>query len=134
MSLRRRNGSPKTLSGGGIGAGFSLKMGYDDWRDIRFDPSRALWANQKFPFTLQFFHPGLFYDRTVVINIVDPTGVHPVPFSPNLFDYGRNDFKIKSLPIWGSPDSHSSSYQHPDYHDEVAVFVRQATSAPSPRT
>jgi glucans biosynthesis protein len=103
---------------------FLLKIGYDDWRDIRFDPSRALWANQKIPFTVQFFHPGLYYDRTVVINTVDARGVHPVPFSPDLFDYGRNDFKDKipaNLGFAGFRIHHPINT--PDYHDEVAVFA-----------
>ena len=68
--------------------------------------------------------PGLFYDRTVVINIVDSTGVRPVPFSTDLFDYGRNDFKDKipaNLGFAGFRIHHPINT--PDYHDEVAVFV-----------
>ena len=38
---------------------------YDQWRDIRFRPERALWKDKQLPFQVQFFHPGLYYDRTV---------------------------------------------------------------------
>src|SRR5688572_12805963 len=31
---------------------------YDQWRDIRFKPERALWLDRNLPFTVQFFHPG----------------------------------------------------------------------------
>ena len=61
----------------------------------------TLWREPPGPFQMQLFHPGLFYDRTVRINVVDAHGVRPVGFSPSQFDYGGNDFgsKVpKSLP------------------------------------
>jgi len=39
-----------------------LKISDDQWRDIRFRPERALWADRRSPFRVQFFHPGLLYD------------------------------------------------------------------------
>ncbi len=48
-----------------------LDLNYDQWRDIRFRPDRALWSDRKLPFQVQFFHPGLFYDRTVILHVVD---------------------------------------------------------------
>ena len=65
---------------------------YDQWRDIRFRPERALWAENRSSFQVQFFHVGLFYDRAVKINVFDAEGVRPVQFSPSDFDYGQNDF------------------------------------------
>ena len=56
---------------------------YDQWRDIRFRPERALWRDKNLPFTVQFFHPGFYYDRTVRVNVVTATGVASVPFSPD---------------------------------------------------
>jgi glucan biosynthesis protein len=35
---------------------------YDQWRDIRFRPERALWKDKKLPFQVQFFNTGLYYD------------------------------------------------------------------------
>jgi glucans biosynthesis protein len=67
-------------------------MTYDQWRDIRFRPDESLWRDKNLPFQVQFFHPGLYYDRTVQVNVVDDAGVQPVPFSPQRFDYGKNDF------------------------------------------
>ena len=46
-------------------------ISYDQWRDIRFVQDKSLWRDEKLPFELQFFHPGLFYDRTVNINVVE---------------------------------------------------------------
>ena len=45
-------------------------MTYDQWRDIRFRPDQALWRDKNLPFQVQFFHPGLYYDRTVQVNVV----------------------------------------------------------------
>ena len=64
-----------------------LKLTYDQWRDIRFRDDHALWRDRRSAFRVQFFHPGLYYDRTVTVNVVRADGVHPVPFSPSWFDY-----------------------------------------------
>jgi glucans biosynthesis protein len=69
-----------------------LDIRYDEWRDIRFRPDRSLWRDRRLPFSAQFFHLGLFYDRAVKIHTVTPSGVEPVRFSPELFDYGKNEF------------------------------------------
>src|SRR5262245_13066095 len=65
-----------------------LKVTYDQWRDIRFRPDKALWHDRKLPFQVQFFHPGLYYNHIVAINVVDAKGVQPVAYSPSQFDYG----------------------------------------------
>ena len=39
------------------------ELTYDQYRDIRFRPDRALWRAAKLPFELMFFHPGLFYNH-----------------------------------------------------------------------
>lgn len=68
-------------------------ISYDDWRSIRFTPEKSLWREEKLPFELQFFHPGLFYDRTVAINIVESGNkTTRLPFDTAAFNYGHNDF------------------------------------------
>src|ERR1051325_7200073 len=55
-----------------------LDISYDQWRDIRFKPEKALWADSKQQkFTVQLFHPGLFYDRAIAISVVEKGSVHP---------------------------------------------------------
>src|SRR6187431_1322891 len=49
---------PKTLQ----------NLTYDQYRDIRFKPSMAIWRNAGLPFELQLFHPGLYYDQPVKIS------------------------------------------------------------------
>src|SRR5262245_36456221 len=58
-----------------------LKISYDQWRDVRFRPEQALWHGKNLPFQVQFFHPGLYYNKIVVVNVVDAKGgVHPAGF------------------------------------------------------
>jgi periplasmic glucans biosynthesis protein len=63
------------------------KVGYDQYRDIEFDRSRALWRDAG-NFRVEFIHPGSVYKRTVTINTFDRAGASPVPFSPSMFSYG----------------------------------------------
>ena len=101
-----------------------LKLTYDQWRDVRFRPDRALWRDKKLPFQVQFFHPGLYYDRTVKLSTVDADGVKPLEFSPSNFDYGKNDFASKVPQDLGYAGFRLHyPIKKPDYHDEVIVFL-----------
>jgi len=101
-----------------------LQISYDQWRDIRFRPDKALWAGGPSPFQAQFFHVGLFYDRPVAINVVTNEGAKPVPFSPGLFDYGRNDFASRVPQNLGFAGFRLHyPIKNPDYYDEVIVFL-----------
>jgi len=101
-----------------------LKISYDQWRDIRFRPERALWRDHGAPFQVQFFHPGLYYDRTVRVNVIDADGVHPVEFSPSQFDYGKNEFASRVPQTLGYAGFRvHAPIKTRDYYDEVIVFV-----------
>ncbi len=71
---------------------FLKKLRYDEYREIRFNTDHSLWRDSGGNFQIQFIHPGLYYTHSVTINVLDENGVHSVPFSPQLFDYGRNEF------------------------------------------
>jgi glucans biosynthesis protein len=97
---------------------------YDQWRDIRFRPDQSLWREQNLPFQVQFFHPGLYYDRTVQVNTVDAAGVHPVPFSAARFDYGKNDFADRIAPDIGYAGLRLHyALKRSAYLDELIVFL-----------
>src|ERR1019366_6933019 len=66
-----------------------LNITYDQWRDIRFRPDHALWRDLQVPFQVQFFHPGLYYPRTIAVNEVTADGVRLVVSSSDQFDYGK---------------------------------------------
>jgi glucans biosynthesis protein len=102
-----------------------LKINYDQWRDIRFRTERALWKDRRGSnFRLQFFHPGLFYDRAVAIHTVEGKKVRPVPFSPSEFDYGRNDFASRVPQDLGYAGLRVHyPLKSKAYFDEVIVFL-----------
>ncbi len=101
-----------------------LKISYDEWRDIRFRPDHALWRDRKLPFQVQFFHPGLYYNRVVALNVVGADGVRRIDFSPSQFDYGKNTFASKvpqNLGYAGFRVHYPIKTR--DYWDEVIVFL-----------
>ena len=103
---------------------FLLRLTYDQWRDIRFNEEATLWREKKLPFEVQFFHPGLFYNRLVTISTIGPEGVIKVPFSSAYFDYGANLFTEKIPEDFGFAGFRLLySLNGNDHLDEVAAFL-----------
>lgn len=97
---------------------------YDQWRDIRFRPEQSLWRDLALPFQLQLFHPGYYYQRVVTVNVVDAAGSHPLRFSPDQFDYGRNTFRDQIPKDLGYAGLRlHAPIKTPKYFDEVIVFL-----------
>lgn len=100
-------------------------LNYDQYRDIRFKPEKALWRARKLPFELQFFHAGSYFNVPVRINLVGVDGATHVPFNPSDFDYGNNKnldpSKLKDIGFAGFR-VHFPLNQ-PDYNDEVLLFL-----------
>jgi glucans biosynthesis protein len=104
--------------------GWLLEIGYDQWRDIRFRTDRALWRERGLLFEAQFFHPGLYYDRVVRVHEVNGGSVRDVPFSPDLFDYGRNEFASRVPQDLGFAGFRLHyPLKRRDYKDELIVFL-----------
>jgi len=99
-------------------------ISYDDWRDIRFVPEKSLWREEKLPFELQFFHPGLFYDRTVAINVVDKGAPTRLSFDTGAFSYGRNSFAGQMPTDMGYAGFRvHAAINKKSYLDEFLVFL-----------
>lgn len=64
-----------------------LKLDYDQFRRIRFDPNRAWWRRDDLPFQLQFFHPGFLLNRTVQISELRNGTATPIAFDSKFFIY-----------------------------------------------
>ena len=65
------------------------QLDYDKYREIRFRHDHALWAADKLPFQVEFFHPGYLYQEPVHINEFSPSFVQPVRFVQDFYDYGK---------------------------------------------
>ncbi len=73
-------------------------MNYDQYREMRFRPERALLGQANGPFRMQMFHLGFIYRDPVVVNVIRDGIPTPVPYAAALFDYGRNRFE-RPLPV-----------------------------------
>ncbi|MDY7578101.1 glucan biosynthesis protein G [Herbaspirillum sp. RTI4] len=72
-------------------------ISYEQYRDIRYRPERALWKVEKLPFEVSFFHPGSAYTAPVKINDISGSVSREIRFSPALFDYGHNKLDTKQF-------------------------------------
>lgn len=100
------------------------ELTYDQFRDIRFRPERALWRGSSSPFEIQFFHPGFHYTRAVKMNTVHRDRVQALPFRPEDFNYGINKFdknEIKDVGYAGFRIHYPINQSQ--YKDELAVFL-----------
>lgn len=102
-----------------------LDLSYDQYRDIRFRPDRAIWRGRDLPFELQLFHLGFNFRTPVRVNLFARDGVHPVPFKAAHFDYGRLNPQLD--PARYQNIGYAGLRVHfnlnrPDYKDEVLVF------------
>lgn len=104
---------------------FLLKVSYDRWRKIRFKVDKSLWREDGLPFELQFFHPGLFYNRLVRLNVVSDGKAERLPFSADFFEYGDLEFaeKVKALSMDFAGFRAHFPLNTPEYKDEFVVFL-----------
>jgi glucans biosynthesis protein len=97
-------------------------MGYDQWRDLRF--KRSLWAEDREPFKVQFFHPGFIYNQPVTIHVIDEEGTREYKFSSELFDYAKTKL-ARHAPSNAGFAGFRIHYpiNTPDYYDEIVAFL-----------
>ncbi|MGE0626399.1 MAG: glucan biosynthesis protein [Hyphomicrobiaceae bacterium] len=99
-------------------------LNWDQWRQIRFRPDRALLRTGSSRFSLTAFHLGHLFKRPVTINVTREGITTPIPYSTDLFDYGR--LKVpKQLPIGLGFAGFRIHYPLNDPHtnDELISFV-----------
>jgi glucans biosynthesis protein len=100
------------------------ELTYDQYRDIRFRPSAAIWGDTDLPFHLQLFHRGFYFKDPVGISIVDGGQAKHLPYSADMFDYGplvprplpSGDIGFAGFRVHGAINRR-------DYFDEIAVFL-----------
>lgn len=76
-------------------------LSYEQYRDIRYKPDRALWRDDNLPFRVEMFHTGgSFYSFPVEIFTVESGRASPVSYGPDQFTFG---------PLVEAPPPESSS-------------------------
>lgn len=96
---------------------------YDQYRDIRFRPDKAVWRAEGLPFQLHMFHSGFFYMQPVSINLVTDGEARKLLYSPDYYSFGPSvqppppgyDLGFAGFRIHNRINTQ-------DYFDEVIVF------------
>ena len=99
-------------------------LSYDQTRDIRFNPDRALWRADKLPFEIQFFHLGGYFDQPIRVHEIVGKEVREVAFDSDSFNYGANKLdptQLRKLGFAGFRIHYPLNT--PRYKDEVGVFL-----------
>ena len=99
------------------------KLTYDQYRDIRFNPRKAVWRYDHIPFQMHFFHPGWIQNDQVDVNVVNDGKVSAVRYDRDLFDFGTNEVgRIDADNMRFSGFRLHYPLNRPEYLDELIVF------------
>lgn len=66
---------------------FLRELSYDDYQAIRFKPESSLWLEDGSAFNVMLVPPGLFYNHTVKVNIIEGDISKPLGFDKSKFTY-----------------------------------------------
>ena len=101
-----------------------LQLDYDGYRDLRFQPTKALWRDAQLPFEAMFFHLGQNQRQPVRIHEVSSGGVRRVPYRSDQFDFGKNELRPQR---WGDLGFAGLRIHYPlnntAYKDELIAFL-----------
>ena len=98
-------------------------LDYDHYRQIRFQPERALWHSEKLPFEVQFFHRGFFYAPRVDIYEVANGQATKIAYRATDFSFGSNTSPALDMDLGFAGFRIHAPINKPDYYDEVCVFL-----------
>ncbi|MGL5390497.1 MAG: glucan biosynthesis protein G [Shewanella sp.] len=65
------------------------KLTYDEYRDIRFNPTASIWRDQGLPFQMQMFHRGFYFQDLIEIAIVEGNQATHLAYEPKYFTAGE---------------------------------------------
>ncbi|TAG08764.1 MAG: glucans biosynthesis protein [Verrucomicrobia bacterium] len=105
-------------------ASWLKELTYDQYRDIRFNPTQALWATESLPFRAMFFHPGYLFRQPVVLNEFTTSHQQKIRLTEAYFNYGPLISSHGPL----SPEAEFSGFRlhtqlnNPEIFDELIAF------------
>lgn len=103
---------------------FWKKLTYDQHRDIRFKMEEGLWAEEKGPFSIDFFHPGWTAKKMVSLQEVNGPNSEPLTFDSKMFDYGKQTIPAGTPPPAGYAGWRARTHLNSsNYMDEFLVFL-----------
>lgn len=96
---------------------------YDQFRDYRFRPERALWRGQGAPFQAQLFHRGFLFKDRVDLHLVEDGHAAPLPYRRELFDFGPQTPPPDDPELGFAGFRLHAPVNSADYYDELCVFL-----------
>ena len=73
-------------------------LSWDAYQQIRFDRGHVLWRKDDSLFRAELFHLGLYFRTPVTIYELENGRAAQIPYSRDLFQYGKSGFKGVHLP------------------------------------
>ncbi len=105
-------------------AAYWKNLSYDEHRIIRFRMDSGLWAKEKGPFSIDFFHPGWTTKKTVAIHEVTGGKSQPLKFDQSLFNYEKLEVPAGTPPPPGYAGWRARTHLNSEtYMDEFLVFM-----------
>jgi glucans biosynthesis protein len=100
------------------------ELTYDEYREIRFRPTAALWRDDGLPFQLQFFHRGGLFRDKVSIHEFSATHEQEIPFMRDFFSYdlAKDVGRLHSSLGYAGFRVHTP-LNRPDVYDELIAFL-----------
>lgn len=96
---------------------------YDQYRGIRYNTARAIWAGTDTTLEFDLFPPGLYFPRAVEVNTVEDGMSRPLPFDFSLYDLHEI---VPDLPVDASLGFSGirlrAEIEKPGFFQEYAVF------------
>jgi glucans biosynthesis protein len=97
---------------------------YDDYRQIRYNPDKAIWRGDKLNFQLHLFHLGYLFKEHVGIFTVDGNNAAKLDYDKSMFYFGHAE---KRKPLPDKIDGFSgfrvhAQMENPGVFDEFLVF------------
>lgn len=74
------------------------KLSYDQYKNIRFKHTAALWRGASEPYEAQFFAPGLYFPHPIAVNVIEDGMQRPVLFDRAVFSVSDNVPKLSDDP------------------------------------
>ncbi|HEY5797237.1 MAG TPA: glucan biosynthesis protein G [Bosea sp. (in: a-proteobacteria)] len=100
------------------------KLTYDSYREIRLRRDKIFWRDGESDFRLLPFHVGFLYDRPIQIYIINDGNAIPIPFTTNLFEYGKVPVPKGVSPALGFAGfAVTTNLNDPQVQDEVISFL-----------
>jgi periplasmic glucans biosynthesis protein len=98
-------------------------MGYDEYRDLRFRPDRAIWRGEDLGFELQFFVAAYIFGAPVEIFLVEDGSIRELTADRGLFDFGPQETNVPpDAALRFSGFRIHAPLNRPDYYDELLAF------------